>query len=43
MVAFMFYLQLGKQRKIGWVGKDSRVVFGQNVLVKKEVFDSALS
>jgi hypothetical protein len=28
MVAFQFYLQLGKQRKVGWVGDDSHVVFG---------------
>jgi hypothetical protein len=42
MAAFQFYLQLGKQRKVG-VGDDSHVVFGQkNSLVKKEVRDGAL-
>jgi hypothetical protein len=29
MAAFQFYLQSGKQRKAGWVGDDSHVVFGQ--------------
>jgi hypothetical protein len=29
MVASQFYLQLGKQRKVGWMGDDSHVVFGQ--------------
>jgi hypothetical protein len=29
MATFQFYLQSGKQRKVGWVGDDSRVVFGQ--------------
>jgi hypothetical protein len=29
MVAFQFYLQSGKQRKVGWVGEDSCVVFGK--------------
>jgi hypothetical protein len=29
MVAFQFYLQSGKQRKVGWVGDDSHVVFGK--------------
>jgi hypothetical protein len=28
MADFQFYLQLGKQRKVGWVGK---TVFGQNI------------
>jgi hypothetical protein len=30
MMAFQFYLQSGKQRKIGCVGDHSHVVFGQN-------------
>jgi hypothetical protein len=29
MAAFQFYLQSGKQRKVGWVGDVSHVVFGQ--------------
>jgi hypothetical protein len=29
MEAFQFYLQLGKQRKVGWVEDDSLVVSGQ--------------
>jgi hypothetical protein len=29
MAAFQFYLQLGKQRKVGWVGDESHIVFGQ--------------
>jgi hypothetical protein len=29
MAAFQFYLQSGKQRKVGWLGVDSYVVFGQ--------------
>jgi hypothetical protein len=29
MVAFQFYLQSGEQRKVGWLGDDSHVVFGQ--------------
>jgi hypothetical protein len=29
MGAFQFYLQSGKQRKVGWVGDDSHVVFSQ--------------
>jgi hypothetical protein len=29
MVAFPFYLQSGKQRKVGWVGNNSHVVFGK--------------
>jgi hypothetical protein len=29
MAAFQFCLQLGKQRKVGWVGDESHVVFGQ--------------
>jgi hypothetical protein len=29
MEAFQFYLQLGKQRKVGLVGDDSHVVLGQ--------------
>jgi hypothetical protein len=43
MAAFQLKLQLGKQRKVGWVGDDSHVVCGKNSLVKKEVFDGALS
>jgi hypothetical protein len=38
MAAFQFYLQLGKQRKVGWMGNNSHVVFGiKKSLVKKEV------
>jgi hypothetical protein len=29
MAAFQLYLQSGKQRKVGWVGDHSHVVFGQ--------------
>jgi hypothetical protein len=29
MEVFQFYLQSGKQRKIGWVGDDRHVAFGQ--------------
>jgi hypothetical protein len=29
MAEFQFYLQSGKQRKVGWVGDDSHIVFGQ--------------
>jgi hypothetical protein len=29
MLAFQFYLQPWKQRKLGWVGTDCRFVFGQ--------------
>jgi hypothetical protein len=29
MEVFQFYLQLGKQRKVGWVGDYSHVAFGQ--------------
>jgi hypothetical protein len=31
MAAFQFYLQSGKQRKVGWVGDYSHVVFGQKI------------
>jgi hypothetical protein len=31
MAAFQFYLQLGKQRKEGWVGDDSHIDSGQKV------------
>jgi hypothetical protein len=31
MAAFQFYLQSGKQRKVGWVGEDSHVGFGQKI------------
>jgi hypothetical protein len=37
------YLQLGKQRKVGWVGNEIHVVFISNFLVKKEVWDGVLS
>jgi hypothetical protein len=38
MAAFQFYLQSGEERKVGWVGVDSPVVFGKkNSLMKKEV------
>jgi hypothetical protein len=38
MAAFQFYLQSGKQRKVGWVGNDSHIVFGQKFPgEKKEV------
>jgi hypothetical protein len=43
MAAFQFYLQSRKERKVGWVGDDSHVVFGKkNSLVNKEVWDGAL-
>jgi hypothetical protein len=29
MAAFQFYLQPGKQRKVGWRGDDSHVVFSK--------------
>jgi hypothetical protein len=29
MAAFQSYLQSGKQRKVGWVGDESHVVFGK--------------
>jgi hypothetical protein len=29
MAAFQYYLQSGKQRKLGWVGDDSHFVFDQ--------------
>jgi hypothetical protein len=29
MTVFIFYLQSGKRRKVGWVGDDSHVVFGK--------------
>jgi hypothetical protein len=29
MADFQFYLQLGKHTKVGWVGDDSHLVFGQ--------------
>jgi hypothetical protein len=43
MAAFQFYLQFGKQRKVGWVGNNSHAVFGQNSLIKKELWDGTLS
>jgi hypothetical protein len=37
MAAFQFYLQSGKQRKVGWVQDNSRVGFGKkNSLVKRK-------
>jgi hypothetical protein len=35
MAAYQFYLQPGKQRKAGWAGDDSHVVFGQKFPGKK--------
>jgi hypothetical protein len=29
MAAFQFYLQLGEQKKVGWLGNDGNVAFGQ--------------
>jgi hypothetical protein len=43
MAAFPFYLHLGKQRKVGWVGNDSHVVFGQKFPGEKGSGDSVLS
>jgi hypothetical protein len=38
MAAFQFYLQPEKERKVGWLGEDSYVVFGKKKsLVKMEV------
>jgi hypothetical protein len=31
MAAFQFYLQLGKQREVRWVGDGSHVVFGKKL------------
>jgi hypothetical protein len=40
MAAFQLYCQPGKQRKVGWAGDDSHVVFSKkNSLVKKEVWE----
>jgi hypothetical protein len=36
MMASQFYLQLGKQNKVGWVGDDCRDVFVQKFPVLKE-------
>jgi hypothetical protein len=36
MVAFQFYLQSGKQIKVGWVGDNSHVAVSQNVPGEKE-------
>jgi hypothetical protein len=36
MAVFEFYLQPGKQRKVGWVVYDSHVVFGQKFPGEKE-------
>jgi hypothetical protein len=35
MAAFQFYLQLGKQRKVGWVGDDSHVLFSKKFPAEK--------
>jgi hypothetical protein len=38
MAVFQFYLRLEKQRKVGWAGDDSHVVFlVRTSLVKREV------
>jgi hypothetical protein len=37
MAACQFYIQLEKQRNVGWVGDESHVVFGKNFLVKNEM------
>jgi hypothetical protein len=42
MAAFQFYLQLGKQRKVGWVGQLSCCFWLKNSLVKKVVWDGKL-
>jgi hypothetical protein len=31
MAAFQFYLQSGKQRKVGWVGDGSHIIFGHKI------------
>jgi hypothetical protein len=40
MAAFQFYLQSGKQRKIGWVRDDSHVAFGKKILYWKRKFET---
>jgi hypothetical protein len=37
MAAFQFYLQSGKQRKVGWVEDGSHIVFGKIFTGRKEV------
>jgi hypothetical protein len=37
MAAFQFYLQSGKEKKVGWVGDVSHVVFGLKFPVKNKV------
>jgi hypothetical protein len=37
MAAFQFYFQPGKQRKVGRVGDDTHVAFGQKFFGEKEV------
>jgi hypothetical protein len=37
MAAFQFYLQSGKQRKVGWVGAAVMLFLVKNSLLKKEV------
>jgi hypothetical protein len=32
MAAFKFYFQLGKPRKVRWMGDDSHIVFGKKIL-----------
>jgi hypothetical protein len=36
MAAFQFYIQFEKQRKVGWLGDDSHVDFGQKFPCEKE-------
>jgi hypothetical protein len=43
MAALQFYLKSGKQRRVGWVGEDSLVIFGQEFPGEMEVWDRALS
>jgi hypothetical protein len=40
MVSFQFHVQLGKQRKVGWVGDDSHVDFGQKFPGEKNKRDT---
>jgi hypothetical protein len=41
MAVFHFYLQLGKQRKVGWVGDGSHVVFSsKNSLMSKSKYET---
>jgi hypothetical protein len=41
MVAFQFYLQSGKQRKVGWVGDGSHIGFGRTFPGEKGSFRNA--